>query len=506
MIQGEYTNVINLFSGMNIADTPDVISKKGQATFILNCFNYPTNGIAKLFGRSQYNPSNLSGSKPVTGIYQLNITTPAFYAFSDTKVFKDNGSGTFTDITGSVTLTSDPNNLFSFASFENSMIAANYKRDAPILHDGGSGNVSAVPNMPAGRYLAVLANQLWVFNTSSNPNLGYWSGIDDYTSWDTGNDFMSFKATENDYSEITGVGNHLNTIIVGKLNSLFRMYATGTVPAFQYYAISQSIGIASHYSVQNIAPVGQFPERLIWMGKDNFYQLIGDNITSIADDIQPFFNEGAPFQINLSRSQYCSSGLLKQYNLYWCTFSSGSNTTNDYIFILDYKNMMWMLCDFPSNYMAVRNESGRDYIYSGTYDGIVARHDPAIYNNLGVAYTSQLYFPWIDFGDTQTQKKLRYLIALFQAVGNYSLTFEYRTDLQTNNFTIDLKTGADLLGVDFILGTSTLGGVSLIEQNGELMTRCKRFQLLITHSTLNEYFRLYSIGIMWEKLRGRRIS
>ncbi len=489
---------------MNIADTLDVITKKGQAAFILNCYNYPEGGIAKLFGRSKHNTVAMASGAPITGIYQLNIETPAFYAIAGTKFFKDNG-GTMDDKTGAVTITSDQNNLWSFVRFQDRMVAVSLLRDAPIEHDGGSGDAAAVSGMPAGKFSAVLANRLFSFNTSAQKKLGYWSGINDRTSWDTTNDFLNFKESESDNEEISGVGEHLNNIIVGKENAIFRVYHTGTFPPFKYYTVSRNHGVQSHHSIQNIPPVGSFPERMFWAGRDGFYQLIGDEVTSISDDIKPFFSEGAPFQVNLNRLKYCTSGVIKEKNLYWCTFTSGSGSTNDYIFLLDYKNMMWSICDFPANCFGSRTVNGREILYSGTYAGFAAKHDTAVYNNLGVAYTSQFYFPWVDFGDTQLEKQLKYLIALFDAVGDFDITFEYRTNLETDNFTMEMATGADLLGIDFILGTSTLGGVEIIERSGPINKRCKRVQLLVTHSTIDEYFRLFSLGLLWKPMKGYRI-
>lgn len=501
----KFTNVTKLFSGMNIIDTPDIVTKKGQATYILNCYNYPEGGIARLFGRSKHNSVTIGATSKITGIYQLNIETPAFFCIADTKLYKDN-NGTWEDKTGSVTITSDANNLVHFSRFQDNMIATFYNRDAAIEHAGGAGNAAEVTNMPAGRFNAVLANRLFSFNTAANPKLGYWSGLNDRTSWDTTNDFLNFKESESDNEEISGVGEHLNNIIVGKENSIFRVYHTGTFPPFKYYIISHNHGIQSHYSVQNIPPAGVFPERLIWVGRDNFYQLIGDTVTSIADDIKPFFSEGAPFQINLNRLKYLVSGIIKEKNLYFCTFTSGSGSTNDYIFILDYKNMLWAISDFTVNSFGVRIVSGREFLYSGTYTGFVAKHDPAVYNNLGIAYTSQLYFPWVDFGDTQLEKQLKYLIALFDAVGSFDITFEYRTNLTTDTITLNTASGADLLGIDFIIGTSVLGGVSLIERVGTINKRCKRVQILISQSTLDAYFRLFALGLLWKPKKGYRIE
>ena len=501
----KFTNVVRLFSGMNIADTLDIITGKGQATYILNCYNHPEGGVAKLFGRSKHNSVAISGAPAITGIYQLNIETPAFYAIAGTKFYKDN-SGTWEDKTGAVTITSDQNNLWSFSRFQDKMIATSFSRDQAIEHDGGSGNASAVSNMPAGKFNAVLAQRLFSFNTASQPKLGYYSGLNDRTSWDTTNDFLNFKESESDNEEISGVGEHLNNLIVGKENSIFRIYHTGTFPPFKYYVISRNHGIQSHYSIQNIPPCGVYPERLFWVGRDNFYQLIGDDVTSIADDIKPFFSEGAPFQVNLSRLKYASSGVIKEKNLYWCAFTSGSGSTNDYIFLLDYKNMMWSICDFTSNCFGIRVISGREFLYSGSYTGFVAKHDPAIYNNMGSAYTSQFYFPWIDFGDTQVEKQIKYLIALFDAVGSFNITFEYRTNLTTDNFTVTTASGADLLGVDFVLGTSTLGGVEILERQGEINKRMKRMQLLLTHNTIDEYFRLFALGLLWRPMKGYRIE
>jgi hypothetical protein len=499
-----YANVTKLFAGMNVADTLDIIAKKGQATFILNAYNQPDGGIAKLFGRSKHNATTIGASTAVTGIYQLNIETPAFYAIAGDKFYKDN-AGTWEDKSGAVTITSDQNNLWSFVRFQDRMIAVSFARDAAIEHDGGSGNASAVTNMPAGKFTAVLANRLFSFNTAGQPKLGYYSGLNDRTSWDTTNDFLNFNESESDNEEISGVGEHLNNLLIGKENAIFRMYHTGTFPPFKYYVVSRNHGIQSHYSIQKIPPIGNFPERMIWIGRDNFYQIIGDEVSSIADDIKPFFSEGAPFQINLSRLKYCTSGIIKEKNLYWCAFTSGSGSTNNYIFLLDYKNMQWSICDYPSNCFGKRNISGREFLYSGTYTGFVAKHDTAVYNNLGVAINTQFYFPWLDFGDPQLEKQIQYLVALMDAVGDFDLEIEYRTNLETDNLTIEMATGADLIGIDFILGTSTLGGVEVLERSGEIKKRVKRIQLLISHNVLDEYFRMFSLGFLWKPVKGYRI-
>lgn len=501
----QFINLIKLFSGMNLSDTPDVVTAKGQSTYILNCYNYPSGGIAKLFGRSKHNSTTIGADDEITGIYQLNIATPAFFTIAENKFYKDN-NGTWEDKTDVISITDSKNNLWNFSRFQDLMIGTGLSRDAAIEHDGGAGNLANVSNMPAGKFNAVLANRLFSFNTSGQPKLGYWCAVNDRTTWDTTNDFLNFKASEADDEEISGVAEHLNTLVVGKEHSIFRLYHTATEPPFKYYKISGSHGVTSHFSMQRIPPCGIFPERLIWMGRDNFYQLIGDTPTSIADDIKPFWSEGAPFQINLNRLQYCVSGLIKEKNLYWCAFSSGSGSTNDYCFLLDYKNMLWAICDFPANSFGTRIISGREFLYSGTYTGFVAKHDPAVYNNLGVAYTSSFYSSWLDFGDTQLEKQIKYIIALFDAVGAYDLTLQYRTNLEVDTETVSTTTGADLLGIDFILGTSVLGGVELVERHAEINKRFKRIQILFQQSTLDEYFRMLALGILWKPMKGYRVE
>jgi hypothetical protein len=505
-----FSNIIKLFSGMNIVDTPDIVTKKGQADYILNCYNDPEGGISRLFGRSKHYAATAATDK-VTGIYQLNIETPAFFHISsngtDAGVFYRDSGTAWVDKTAGTTITTGANNLWSFSRYADILIGTSLLRDTPIEHDGGNTNLANVTNMPAGKFNATLANRLFSFNTAAQPKLGYYSAINNRISWDTTNDFLNFKASESDDEEISGVGEYLNTLIVGKESSIYRLYHTGTEPPFKYYTISRKHGILSHFSMQNIPPCGIHPERLIWMGRDNFYQMVGDEITSIADDIKPFWaTGGAPFQINLARLQYCVSGIIREKNLYWCAFTSGSGSTNDYCFILDYKNMQWFLCNFAVNSFGIRKISGREFLYSGNYTGIVCKHDPAVYNNLGAAYGSSFYSCWLDFGDTQLEKQIKYLIALFDAVGNYDITFEYRTNLGVDNFDLTMVTGADLLGIDFILGTSTLGGVSVVERSGEINKRAKRIQILITQTAIDEYFRLLSLGFLWKPMRGYRME
>lgn len=499
-----WTNVIKLFSGMNTVDTPDVISAKGQATYILNCYNAPEGGVAKLFGRSKHNATTIGSAAEITGIYQLSQTS-SFYCISEAKFYKDN-NGTWEDKSGTVTITDNKDNLWSFSKFQDVLIATSLSRDTPIEHDGGSGNAANVSNMPVGKFNATLANRIFSLSTAAQPKLGYWSGVNDRTSWTTATDFLNFKASEADDEEISAVGSHLNNIIVGKDSSIHRVYHTGSAPAFKYYTISRKHGMPAPLSVQNIPPAGIYPERLVWLGRDNFYQLVGDEVTAIGDEIKPFFSQGAPWQINLNRLQYAVSGIIKEKNLYFCAITSGSGSSHDYIFVLDYKLMQWAICDFPANSFGTRLISGREFLYSGTYNGFVGKHDPAVYNNLGSAYTSQIYFPWVDFGDTQMQKQIKYLIGLFDAVGEYELSLEYRTNLETDSATLTPVIGADLIGIDFVLGTSELGGAELVEVSNSLNKRVKRIQVMLQHNTLDEYFRLFALGFLWQPMAGYRVS
>lgn len=504
----QFTNVIELYGGMGISDTPDIATLKNKAEYILNCYNYPEGGIAKFFGRSKHNSVTIGAAAEITGIFELKIATPAFFCIAEAKFYKDN-SGTWDDKTGAVTITDSQDNLWDFSKFQDLLIGTSYSRDSAIEHDGGAGNASAVSNMPAGRFNKPLKNRLFSFNTLAQPKLGYWCAVNDRTTWDTTNDFLNFKGTELDDEEISAGAEHLDNIIVGKESALFRCYHTGTSPPFKYYKImAGKIGIRSHYSCVSVPAAGIYPARLLFVGKDNFYQLIGDTVTSIGDDIKPFFSEGAPFQINLNRLKYCSAGIIREKNLVIWAFSSGSSTTNDMTFVLDYKNMLWALCNFPINCFGIRQISGRDFLYSGTYTGFVGKHDPAVYNNLGVAYSSIYVSSWLDWGDVQIEKKVRYFIALMDAVGAYDLQCEYRTNLSTdwvNLGNFSSQSAADLIGIDFIVGTSLLGGADIVESVLEVLKRFKRVQLRFTQAESDKYFRLLALGVLWSPVKGYRI-
>ena len=502
-----FTNVIRLYAGMNINDTPDKVSEKGQAEYILNCYSTPENAIARLFGRSKHNSVTVGIAAEITGIYELKIETPAFFCIAEAKFYKDS-AGTWGDKTGAISITDNKNNLWQFSKFSDVLIGTGLSRNAAIEHDGGAGNLANVSNMPAVKFNVPFKNRIMAYNTAAQPKLGYWCAINDRTSWDTANNYLNFKGSEADDEDISGASGHLDNIIVGKRTSIYRQYHTGTEPPFKYYKID-NIGVSANFTMQSIPAAGIYPARLIWMGYDNFYQLIGDSVSAIGDDIKPFFSEGAPFQINLSRLEYCVSGVIKEKNLYLCSFSSGSSETHDKCFVLDYKNMMWAICDFPINSFGLRTISGREFLYSGTYTGFVCKHDPAVYNNLGSAYTSIYISSWIDFGDTQKEKKVRYLIALMQAVGDFDLQVEYRTNLVSDWVNLgyfNSSPGGALLGIDWTLGTSKLGGADLTESILEVLKRFKRIKLRFTQATLNQYFRLYALGIMYQGMPGYRIG
>ena len=502
--KAQYTYFKRLYGGMNIQDTPDVAMEKGQAEYVLNVYNTPEGGIARFFGRSKHNSSAIGAAAEITGIYELKLSSPKFYCIAEDKFYVDS-SGTWGDKTGAVSITDSKNNLWSFSRFQDHLIATSLSRDAAIEHDGGAGDADNVSNMPAVKFNATLANRLLAFNTQAQPKLGYWSGLNDRTSWDTTNDFLNYKESEADNEEISGVKEHLNNIIVAKESSVFRVYHTGTMPPFKYYCIGRKNGLVSGLTMLSIPAAGIYPPRLIWMGKDNFYQLIGDEISSIGDDIKPFFSEGAPFQINASRLKYCIAGIIKEKNLYICSFSSGSSTTHDSAFILDYKNMMWGLCNFKMNCFGIREISGRDFLYSGTYNGFVGKHDPSVYNDLSSAYNSYYWTWWVDFGDPQAEKKIRYIVAFMKNTG-FDLEVEYQTNLGTTTGTFTSTAEVDLLGVDFTLGSSTLGGADLVENILEVLQRFRRIKLRFNMTNADKYFRLYALGALWSPVKGYRIG
>ena len=62
------------------------------------------------------------------------------------------------------------------------------------------------------------------------------------------------------------------------------------------------------------------------------------------------------------------------------------------------------------------------------------------------------------------------------------------------------------LGIDFVLGTSELGGVDLVEVAGKINRRLKRIQIVLQHTTKDEYFRLFALGMLVKPMKGYRIE
>jgi len=499
----EITPQLDNFGGMNIQDSPDVVAKKKQSPYILNCFSDPEGSISKLFGRSKHNSVTVGSSAEITGLYELDLgTAQHFYCIAEAKFYKDS-SGTWVDRTGGVTITDDKDNLWDFSSFQDVLIGTSLQRDAAIEHDGGAGDASAVSNMPAGKYNKSLKQRLFSLNTLAQPKLCYWSGINDRTSWDTTNDFLNFKASESDDMPITGVINHGDGLIISKIRAMFRCYHTGTIPAFKYYTIDTGgIGCISHHSMQVVPPAGIYPARLIWLYRDNFYQMIGDVISSIGDGLKPYFSTGqAAFSINQNRMQFVSSGLVKEKSLYYCALTRGAGTTHDIIFVLDYKNMKWFLCDFTCNSFCIRKVSNREFLYSGTYNGFVGKHDPEIFNNLGSSYGSVYHSPWMNFGNTSIDKKVIYVYGLLKSLGSFTCTVKVRTDLDLTWVTLGtfaMQSGGMQLGVNWVLGTTALGaGVEATESFLEVLRQCKRIQFSIEQNTIDWRFVIYALTFMW---------
>lgn len=499
------SHILNNFGGMNAADSLDIVAKKWQSPYIMNCFSDPEGAISKLFGRSKHNAAAIGSDDEVTGIFELDLDTAQhFYCIAENKFYKDN-SGTWEDRTGGVSITDSQDNLWCFSKFQDNLIGTSLQRDAAIEHDGGAGNAAAVSNMPAGKHNFALKNRLFSLNTAAQPKLAYWSGINDRTSWDTVNDFLNFKGAESDDMPITGgIVHGSDSAIISKIRSMFRCYHTGTTPPFKYYPIETGgIGCISHHSMQVLPAVGTFPARLIWLYRDNFYTMIGDTVSSVGDDIKPYFSSGqADFTINHNRTQFAVSGIIKEKNLYFCALTKGAGTTHDVVFILNYKTMQWFMASFRCNSFGIRKISNREFLYSGSYNGFTGKHDPDIYNDLGSSYGSIWHSPWINFGDANLDKKISYIYGLLKAVGAFDVDVSVRTDLDvtwTSLGTFSGAAGGMLLGVSWDLGTTALGaGVMSSESYLEALKQCKRIQFKLEQNTVDWYFTIYALAFMWQ--------
>lgn len=156
----------------------------------------------------------------------------------------------------------------------------------------------------------------------------------------------------------------------------------------------------------------------------------------------------------------------------------------------------WVVLDnqnYESGYSArssclVNQSTGVKKIYTGSYNGKVWKLGETNRNDNSNAFVSIYKTPLLSFDNVREHKRYDRMKIVSIAEGACSATFTWWIDgISKNSKDIEFSAKGDVLG-SFILGTSTLGGLNILESSVNLGYTGKRIQIEAKSNTANEDF------------------
>lgn len=357
--QGPAIQCNDFSGGLNTFDS-EYISPLNQSPDLDNIIILDK-GFKKRNGDSAWNSSAMvSSSTAITGMgyIKLDAGTEFLNAIAGTKFFADSGlSGTMSDKTGAVTITSGQNNIWNAVNFNNLQIWFGGAPDAPFKYSG-TGNAAALGGTPpTANNIFAANNRIFAMNTAANPSRIYWPIVSNPEDWTgTGSGSADVAVSDGDSLQC-GVVTGPDTAILFKNNSTHLMITTRQ--PFPIYQLQKGIGIAG----KNAWTMADGTIYFITPSLRMKSTMDGINFTDYPNDINDLFDS-----INVNRIQYIQGFYYQALEWIGWICSTGSSTTHNYLLIWDLKHKCFLRCTtgFKANVVGlIQNRR----LFAGHYNG-----------------------------------------------------------------------------------------------------------------------------------------
>lgn len=375
--------------------------------------------------------------------------------------------GTYTDITGSVTITSGQNNQSTWASLNNILVrCGGTTPDAPIQWTG-TGNASALSGTPpTGNICTVVNNFMFISGVAATPSRVFWSNVGDPQTWTAAN-FADFRLSDGD--KVTALCPLGQNLAIFKRRSIGTLYTTPPTSSLSV-TLGPLTTATTSYGCVGAQAVDTLPDgSIVFLGSNaHLYLFDGAQVEDISDReqqqsaIQPNLDA-----LNVGRLQYAVVRVYPTKNQILVSVSTGTNTTNDTIYCYNYLLGVWespyigiaanVLC--PS--IDTRNTASHPIIMlTGNYSGTVYEQDKGNVNPEDVNNNIDGYGTVsVQIGAEDREFIPRSLIVPVESLGNYNLQVNYGFDgVTATPYTklVSLTNSGGIMG-QFIMGSSTLG-------------------------------------------------
>lgn len=490
-------DIKSLEGGLNTRDGAGGIADN-ECTQIYNCF-IDNRGISKRSGYTAYMAGRIDDAEPGTGIYYAPFTTGSVVvATAGNEINWKNGTS-WTDITGSVSLT--PGEPMLFAMVNNNLVGCNGTDAAWYWSGTGNATTLSGANIPtAPTALAEFHGRLFL----SQGRRLYWSRyMGDWTEFHP-DDYQDFNEPIKGLCVLGEANNSILVVLCARSIHYAAFDADlgsiiGGRGAFRFDHISFVHGCASPWSVQEcVTPEGNLV--LIWADTDGLKLLSADlKVMKITDKIDATW-KGLDFS-QLSESIGFHYKTRRWYGL---VVRRNGQSSNDRVLIYDLRN--WCVSgefDLQVNAINVLKTTGLDILVGSDKTGYWWRYDYGNTDN-GTAINGYFRVKAFDGGYPLLDKRwvsVNLQHARFDA-DTLDVNTYYDYSASTNEYSFVTTAAYNALGA-FIIGTTWLG-----DETGEYDIRGVEVagsgqycQLRIGNDKPHSPFKIYRIQLTYKPNR-----
>jgi hypothetical protein len=439
------------------------------------------------------NEAQLNSGAQITGLhwYEKRDGTNYLIVIAGDKIYSNDLSTTFTDITGSATLTAG--SLWKFVTFYDTVFMTN-GTDTPLKWTG-TGNVTAMTlptNITQPKWIEQFMGYTFVadsYNAAVRQGSRLnWSIINTGDTWlDTDFAYISW----NDGQDITGLKTLGDRIVIFKNRSIWIGQFTGDVDIpFQFQKTQSHVGCTSGYSI-----VAE-DNGLLFFGEDGIYFFDGNQSERLTNRI----NYTLLSENNTSRN-YLTCGMYQKFkNRYWCSQFTGSNTQANQVVTFDnFNNALSLYDGMAPSAMCMVYDGTKERPFFGDYKGWVYEADTGkddYPEGTQTAIDGYWYSRWLDYDDLTNQKGIGQFDVYFEInAATVSVTYSYDFE-EGDTYTLPISTGgsSSLWDTTLIWDSGTWAGSGGSHYRLDLTGRGRVVRIGFKNSALSETFRIDGIG------------
>lgn len=472
--------VFSDFSGGLNADASPTTLELNQALDLDNVILLPKSGFKKRNGNSTYNSSAMASGAAVHGLgyYRQSDGDEWLMAITGTALFKSEFDGTMDTITGSLTITTGQDNIWTYEQMNDIAIfvGGNRAADVPIKWSGSGNGAALGGTPPVGKFCIKGNNRLFIGNTVANPSRIYWSILGNPEDW-SGSGSGSQDVSTNDKDQLVGAvllsNDHL---LVFKQNSIHELVIR-TAP-FPLFPLFSNVGsICPPVDVDGIA--------FFITPEPRMKATDGTKIIDFPDTINSIWDGLVKTRLQYIQGVY---DRVRRLVMWFC--SSGGSSTNNYCIAWDLDRKAWLKFTTGHDMNVISIMKDRT-LYGGAYDGKVYELNDSDETNDasegGAAIDGYWRSGWMDMDQMIHMKHIPYVDLNFRSQGSGTFDFSHGYDFNqdTNTVSISQAAGGSLWD-SATWDSSTWGGLNDKTKMEHIKGNGKFFQFRIRNANASQ--------------------